>query len=759
MSKIAGKIKYLLSYLFLAFVVVLIFYYVFKVWNWDISVPFDFSRDTITDGGTLTLAAKAIDREGIISTKCFWSIDNINKNWGIIDGSVHYFLMRMLALFIHSAGTLANVYFIITYVLCALVMYYCILRLNVNPYLAMSISVVYAFIPGHAFRGLGHLAIGACFALPLMALGCVYVLQGVYDKNGNVGNKRRMVESCVGVLMVGFSSIYFCFFAAVAHAICMLIMALNKKIKSAVCAIILLVLDIVSAICTVILPNLFSRGMAVQQIESTRQLSDIHTYGLDIGQLLLPVKGHRIGVFDSLVSKYSQSFGGNEGEWATLGILFSISLIITILCVFVDRRDEEIKTIRQIGKLSISLILVSAIGGLSGIIGLFVGAIRCYNRMSFLIACFCAISMAVGLNKFLSHRKRIYCVSVAIIIGLCGVFDQTTVSMAFEANSARQYKEKWENEELFFDTIAETGAKKVLIYPSKYSQLYKDDLNYKYEIIKPYIHTTAIKYSTGYNEGSKTDEWIQGLENYTSEQKLKICAAEDFDGVLLYSDGFKDEDQFQSICAEFVECVGRENQYISQDGKWVYFSIEKYLKNIKKWDQKMLSEACEDIAIGAIEFKREYMFGLSEMAPFLKEGFSYGESDFRWSEGERSSLEMQIDEKEFGDLQICFKYEYVYEPQNIKIYVNNYLQLDTFIDTAGSFGIEIPRENLDDAEGRIKIDIEYEKTSSPMEKGEGIDGRKLAVAWKSITILDTGKNSKENDQYISLDYLEKYLGR
>ena len=97
------------------FISIIIFYVSGTYWNWDINVPFRLKGDIITDGGTLTLAQMAIRGDGFFSKKGFWSPKVSNMEWSIMDGSIHFILIKIFAIIINSPEKLANIYFIFTF--------------------------------------------------------------------------------------------------------------------------------------------------------------------------------------------------------------------------------------------------------------------------------------------------------------------------------------------------------------------------------------------------------------------------------------------------------------------------------------------------------------------------------------------------------------------------------------------------------------------------------------------------------------------
>lgn len=763
-------IKNVAPYLVVALVTVFFYYVILEFNTWDINVPIDFSGDAITDGGTLTLAKKAIRGDGILSVKSFWTIDGDSTAWGIIDASIHYYIMCFLALFIDSVGCLTNIYFILTFVLCGCFMYYALSRLGTNKFLAIAIGVIYAFVPGHLQRGIGHLAIGSCFSLPLLILGCVYLITdqiGYKPKKIIIIGKHeialdlRLIEGIIGAILVGFSSIYFCTFAMIVHTICIFICAINRNRRGSISGLGFLFFDFLSAFFTVVLPNIISAGDAVASYGNTRRISDIDAFSLKIAQLILPINGHRIPLFSALRRAYASAFGENENANSSLGMILSISLLLSIVFVFVSQKKSDNQNkVSQIGKANLLILLISVAGGGAEIIGLVYSPIRCYNRMSFIIASFSCFALAYLINSFVSKRKIIVQIIFCSCFMLLAILDQSSNDWKYSSEYAKLQAKTWYAEEIFFEKIEETGADTVLIYPSKYSSKYKDVIEDKYKTMKSYIHTDDdITFTTGYAEKSSTDLWIKTLENYSDDEKMRILAAEGFDGILLYKDGFKDEEYFYEFYKSMITLNGETKVISSEDGLWYYIPISKnYFSHLLYYDIVELNKLCDLIGSNKFELGRKYCFGLSEVEPFIQNGFSGAEVDFRWSSDSKSEMNFEINEESFGDLEVNIRYLYLYDKQQVEIFANGQSVFDDLLtDNNGIITFTVPRNDL--KENELELLITYSDAKSPASEGLSADVRELAIAWQDIQIVDTGINSKNNLAYVDFSILDKYLGR
>jgi phosphoglycerol transferase len=774
-TNLTVKAMFIMDCVIILILSVIIFYITNSFWNWNINVPISFSGDTITDGGTLTLAQKAIRGDGILSVKGFWTVDDSNINWTIIDASLHFVIMKILAIFIHVPGKLANVYFVLTFVLGAWFMYYALMRLKINHCVSVCVAMIYTFLPGHLMRGLGHLAIGSSFAMPLMILGCVYILNGelfsdaidIRDRNKSNQGKAakfplnvKIVEGVIGSILIGLSSIYFGVFSMIIHVLVFFVAYLNQSHnkKNAFGAIIFLGTDFLTAFLTVFLPAIVSGGSVIKSFSDSRSRYDIVHYGLKISQLILPIPAHRIGILAKIRALYTGGYTENENALSSLGLLLSLALLFSLILVFVEMpKRKEMLRIKEIGKINILILLIAMVGGICEIIGLLYYSIRCYNRMSFIIACFSAVSLAYILNIIKSKLEPLLGMLIIIILVCFASYDQTSSVSNISKERAAFYAQTWNAEEEFFDLIEahEKDGSSILVYPSKYSSLYETDESRKYDLMKSYIHTSSIKFSVGYQEGSATERWLQALDQYTSEQKLRIAVGAGFNGILLYKAGFSDDYIFENMLSDFKNILGENNMITSADGDWYYFSFTDYKSILLGHNSDKIKNDCLQLSPDIYPLGMAYQFESRDIDKYLVSGFSGGEKDFRWSLGDTSKMKLKVNAVSYGDIRVKINFLMVYQPQVVSVQINKHDIGAWNVNGEGEIQFDITRQLISD--DSIDIVINYSSPTSPASISGSTDTRELAVAYKSIELIDLGTNIRSSSNYIDTGELKAYL--
>ena len=154
----------------IASIVVVVLYYLYNLKFNELSLPI---KDIYAPGdGRLTIAVfKMIVIEDWSSLIVpFTAHLNSPFNFELYDFPLPFFsdflYIKFLSIFSSDSVVVFNLYYISTYFLNAFTMYWVLRRLRVNLYLAISIAVLFTFLPFHYVR-LGHIFYTGYFFIPL----------------------------------------------------------------------------------------------------------------------------------------------------------------------------------------------------------------------------------------------------------------------------------------------------------------------------------------------------------------------------------------------------------------------------------------------------------------------------------------------------------------------------------------------------------------------------------------------------------------
>jgi len=143
-----------------------------------------------------------------------------------------------------------------------------------------------------------------------------------------------------------------------------------------------------------------------------------------------------------------------------------------------------------------------------------------------------------------------------------------------------------------------------------------------------------------------------------------------------------------------------------------------------------------------IDLGQPIIFGNNVNAsPIFDSGWSYPEDWGRWSEGMRSTLLMKIGSTPESDLQITFS-SIIFAPKeklSFSILVNDD-SIDHFSLPGGmqQFSIVVPKENIINNNGELRITFDIENPISPAQAGYSEDPRIIGIGLESF-LIETAK--------------------
>ena len=204
-------------------------------------------------------------------------------------------------------------------------------------------------------------------------------------------------------VLLGSSGYYYAFFACFFLLMAGVIAALQQRRVGAF--VVPVVLITVISVCVVLnlLPSIIhlSRHGSVMVVQ--RVAAEAEAYGLRIGQLLMPVRWHRIQALSDLKVAYNMRIFITENDDATLGLIGACGFLGLLWWLFFCKpsvRGMNEKgargVINHLSVLNLSAVLLGTIGGFGSLVAFFgLPQIRAYTRLSIFIACFVFFALAL----------------------------------------------------------------------------------------------------------------------------------------------------------------------------------------------------------------------------------------------------------------------------------------------------------------------------------------------------------------------------
>src|ERR1022692_2895475 len=175
----------------------------------DVTVPFVYDRDALI---------QSVVVKGLVENGWVWHNPLLGAPFGsqFLDfpfyDNLDLALMKLIAMFTSNYAVVFNLFFLLTFPLTVTSSMLALRSFNVSYLSAIFVSLLYAFIPFHFYRGEGHLFIGAYFLLPLMSMLILWLWTGQLTR-------RRIVSAIVVCALTGsafgYYAVFGCYFLLV----------------------------------------------------------------------------------------------------------------------------------------------------------------------------------------------------------------------------------------------------------------------------------------------------------------------------------------------------------------------------------------------------------------------------------------------------------------------------------------------------------------------------------------------------------------
>ncbi len=610
-------------------VAIMVYCLVARIWNIDIRYP-------LVHGGDIAGLAAEINMT--IRDESLWHFDGIGvpfytNQWRqLFDGGLPKVFLFLFAAITKSVGLAYNMYYILTFGLAAGCTYYMLRKCGIREYFAFTGGVIYALIPGHFWRGQHHLFVGSCFAIPLVIVAGIALYKGKACKESCRDKERlsfkELLRSNSGELYLGLifyalvflSTLYYGIFALMFLTFCTFVCVCTTKKARHIFYYMEYVL--VAILCLIVeylpqtLADKFDPVVAVEKVV-TRSRAEVEIYSGKLAQYILPVYEHRLWPLAKLRDVYDKCFPLiNENGTSSLGLVMAVGFMAGLLVCCVCTLPVS-KRILDYGRMELFLFLMSTVGGLSSLVGIFVFSLRCYNRFSFFIgAVGIVISMTIleeicdkfPLETYQRNKKKLQ-VIICIIVIMVAVYDQTTEPMGFSKERGQRLQELYKNDDAFVEAIEtyEGENAKLMQFPIMNAQesalsITQEGKYLSYGEQTLFMHTKTSDWLVNGNgkPGESGERWADWLKSLPTAEQIKIAAIVDFDGIVLYNDGYN-EDKRVEVVSTLAEMLG-EPRVLHEGGNWAYYSINDVRdKLLSDYSDKEIAELRESYLTDFIE--------------------------------------------------------------------------------------------------------------------------------------------------------------
>lgn len=586
-----------------------------------------------------------------------WVFDNFRSGYPfgstILDypfsDTANFFILKLLGLLTGSFYGAYNAFLILGFSLAFAAAYLVMRSMDIGKPFAVSLSVLYAFLPFHWIR-INHLFLTYYWMAPVyfyFALLCFSRF-----KNGAFSKRTIKKAAFYGICLAVLSSfgVYYAVFGILTIFVCAFSASLLEKSYRNFVLGLFFIACITFGVCLNVLPNLYYKHTQGENFQvAARGINDTEIYGLKISHMFVPPKEHRFSKFERLGEKYYNDISIKSESGTYLGIAGFAGFLILLLSIFLSNmgifKDFRVNVL---GSANLFILLFATIGGFSSVFSLLISPmIRGWNRTSVFISFFALaalalalqwsagkISAAIGGNKAV---KNIVTMAVCIAVVCGGGYDSYAKKMDVNTSKGVFISDKKIVERV--EAMLPEGA---AVYQLPYHAFPEVPPIYElpaYEEGKGFIYSKKLLWNWGGMKFRPGDIFYRSLASLEMHRQIEIAKNLGFAGILVFRKGYPDKGAAAE--KEIAGFLGKSPDIVSEDGNISFFKINEGLPRFSKPADilevlNVSGMALEEGGFGIREGKLVYKIDLGKnyWPPVLKDmkGFSGAEGWGRWSD-------------------------------------------------------------------------------------------------------------------------------
>jgi phosphoglycerol transferase len=397
-------------------------------------------------------------------------------------------------------------------------------------------------------------------------------------------------------VLTGLAGIYYAFFS------CFLLMATGVRVAfrerrwGGLLTPALLVACVAASTAAGLSPALVYQAREGKNPKVAKRLTvEAEVYGLKASEMLMPAYQHRLAWMRKLRAKWFSPYRPNTGslDMVPLGVLGSVGFLYLIGRFLWWRPAGAEQPVDGLAYLNVMALVLASVGGVGAFFNHYVSPlIRCYDRISILIAFFSLAALFLSLGSVVrAASRRVRFGYLAVLAGLfyVGMYDQTAgpqrtayPALAQTHASDRDFGRRME-------AALPPGS---MVYQMPYIAFPEGNpvhTLWSYEQFRPYFHTRTLRWSHGAIAGRASDGWLESVSKLPLPEALERLALAGFKGIHLDRRGFVDSGAKAE--AELARLLGGA-PLVSRNGLQTFFDMTRYVQDThdrlgdREWEQR-----------------------------------------------------------------------------------------------------------------------------------------------------------------------------
>jgi phosphoglycerol transferase len=663
--------KALAAYAGAAALSLLILIWVMRLWKADLAVPFRYGGDAVAVNA---LIKGLVDNGWYLHNRFLSLPTGLDFHDFPMAETTHFLLIKLISLWTSDSTVIINIYYLLTFPLTVVTSLFVFRQFKI-PYPAATVGrLLFAFLPYHFLRGEMHLFLASYYLIPLMVMVVLWICRGELLPDHGDGQSKAVTEwtsskvimSIAICILVASGGVYYAYFAGFFLCVAGLFALLSlRSLRHLLAAGLLLVILVLGLILNLSPSIVYTYRHGKNQTVAVRYPREAGTFGMQIGQLLLPVDAHRASFLAGLKRTYRSHAPLHDGENSMdpLGIVGSLGFLI-LLARLIFRRPEADRAglLDSLALLNLAGVLLATIGGFGLLVATFVTPlIRAYNRISIytgFFSLFAVIILLHNLSLKWSHSRTRRCLYYGLlgVTLLGGILDQTTPALSQFAPPYQELKTVYAIDADFVKRIEASVPKDAMIFQLPHMPFPENPPVHHvrhYDMFLGYLHSKNLRWTYGAMRGRGADAWQRQIVAKPVEEMVESLAFAGFDGI--YVDRYGYADRGAGLEAKLLKLLGTP-PITKADQRVAFFNLAEFTSRLR--DQYTAEEwrAKQDTALHILTLQWKDGFSGLESAPGQNWRWcsSQGELHISNSGTQRVLLEMSLATgfEEFSNMQI-----------------------------------------------------------------------------------------------------------
>jgi len=548
----------------------------YRVWNINFLMPFAYNGDLMWNLTTI---------KGIIENGWYLTNNSLGApfSYNIIDypssDLFHFLIIKFLALFIHNASSILNIFYIFTFVSTFITSFFVFKHFKIRTGLTIVGSYLFTYLPFHLIRAENHLFLSSYFMIPLI----VMVICWIFSKESVFFKKsldRQSVLAIIIALLISSTGIYYAFFSVVFILFAGVIGSIqNGRFRNIFAAVIISFIISLGVFINVY-PNIVHQLSYGRNQTIGRSPTEAEYYGLKIVGLFIPNSSYHLNLLKKFQVKYmAYALTKDEGGTSYLGIFGIVGFLI--LLINLVKKIKIDSKLDNLSYLNLWAVLFATVSGFCVFFTYIVSEnIRVYQRISVFIAFFSIFGFLLAVNRLLAKIKikKYPYLLLLLIIAVVGLVDLTSVYIP----EPRGLYSAYLSDKKFVNQIESSVPNGAMILQLPYKAFPETPPIHNlgdYALFRPYLHSRTLKWSYGITKGTSQDQWIKNLSELPVEEMIDKATVAGYEGIYLNTAGYADGGK---EIGEKLFAVLNQKPIISDTKDQVFYNLINYRRKLVK---------------------------------------------------------------------------------------------------------------------------------------------------------------------------------